>query len=419
MTAGPLDHSVQEDNSSPKGWRMTVEDRLAEYIAQLRYEDLSEEALGAVERLFLDTASAMLSGFADAECRDAVDRLLRSGGLGPFTVVGHPGGADSSIAVLANGMFADWCQSGLAHAETGIHGGAVIFPVLLAAAEAYGLTEGDGAGREFVTTAVATYDVAVRISEAMNANSPQGRTTTGVAASIAAAGGAARLMGLDVDGILSAMGIAATGGGLSRQSFADRVNGKKALCGMAAKSAMDAGRMAGAGIAGAPNFFTGSHGISAVYVGGKADLAPLLGDLGQHFSILDVAAHPSCGSANILTGSRELLPANVLVFAGERKAHGHGMQVTVAQPAAKNQATVLVHAQVRLTGGQFPDRNLDRMDDWAGKPSTSDEKVLTLADGVSEGDICLLRDAARDLRYCGPAAAAEILRAARSTSSAA
>ena len=330
---------------------------------------------------------------------------------------------DSSIAVLANGIFADWCQSNHAHAETGIHGGAVIFPVLLAAAEAYGLTDGDEAGREFVTTAVAAYDVAARISEAVNANSLQGRTTTGVAASIAAAGGAARLMGLDVNGILSAMGIAATGGGLSRQSFADRVNGKKALCGMAAKTAMDAARMAAAGIAGAPNFFTGSHGISALYVGGKADLAPLLGDLGQHFSILDVATYPRCRSAHPSTAPRELLPANVLVFAGDRRAHSHGIKVTVAQPAARNQATVLAHAQVRLTSGQSFDRSLDRISDWAGRPLTRDEereKLLTEVGSVSDiREVCLLRDAARDLRWRGPAAAAEILRAARSTSSAA
>jgi 2-methylcitrate dehydratase PrpD len=124
--------------------------------------------------------------------------------------------------------------------------------------------------------------------------------TTGAAAAIGAAAAAARLLGLDEAGILSAMGIAATGGGLSRQPLADRTSGKNALCGMAAKNAMDAARMAAAGIVGAPNFFAGVYGISALHAGGKADLSPLLEDLGERFLITDagVKAYPSCRSTH-------------------------------------------------------------------------------------------------------------------------
>jgi 2-methylcitrate dehydratase PrpD len=107
-------------------------------------------------------------------------------------------------------------------------------------------------------------------------------------------------MGLDEDAVLSAMGIAATGGGLSRQPLADRTNGKNALCGMAAKNAVDAARMAAAGLVGAPNFFAGVYGLRALLAGGAGDLEPALEDLGRRFAIVDagVKPYPSCRSTH-------------------------------------------------------------------------------------------------------------------------
>lgn len=279
---------------------MTVERRLAGHIAKLRYEDVSGQALDAAERLFLDTLAAMLSGLANEECEKIVAKLAASDGGGRCSIVGRADGVQCGNAALANGIFAHWCEWDDVHDDAGIHGSAVICPVMLAAAEESGLADRPEAGREFATAIVAAYDIAARIGLVMNANSFHGWMTTGAATTIAAAGGAARLMGLDEAGILSAMGIAAAAGGLSRQPLADRVSGKNALCAMAAKNAMDAARMAAAGIVGAPNFFTGVYGISALHTGGKVDLEPLLTDLGRHFSIVQAGmkAYPSCRSTH-------------------------------------------------------------------------------------------------------------------------
>lgn len=275
---------------------MTVEKRLAEHVAGLRFDRLPAEVRAAAERFFLDTLAAMLSGFANAGCRAIVERLLKAGGTGRSTVVGQATGAGAGWAALANGIYAHWCEWDDVHDAAGIHGSAVIYPVVMAAAEA----AGDLAPGEFVAALVAAYDVAARIGEAMNDKSFHGWMTTGAAASIGAAAGAARLMGLDADGILSAMGIAATGGGLGRQPLADRTNGKNALCGMAAVNAMNAAELARAGIVGAPNFFAGPFGINALHAGGRADLEPLLGDLGARFCIAEASAkpYPSCRSTH-------------------------------------------------------------------------------------------------------------------------
>jgi 2-methylcitrate dehydratase PrpD len=279
---------------------MTVERRLAEHVAGLRYDGLNQAARDAASRLFLDTLAAMLSGVGNSECREIVGRLIGDERGGRCTVAGRTERVGAGTAALANGILAHWCEWDDVHDAAGIHGSAVIFPVLLAAAEESGLAARPEAGREFVTAAVAAYEVAARIGLVMNANSFHGWMTTGAAAAIGAAGAAARLLGLDTAGVLSAMGIAATGGGLSRQPLADRTSGKNALCGLAAKNAIDAARMAAAGIVGAPHFFAGIYGISALHAGGKADIAPLLGDLGERFLIIDagVKAYPSCRSTH-------------------------------------------------------------------------------------------------------------------------
>jgi 2-methylcitrate dehydratase PrpD len=278
---------------------MTVEDRLAAHLARLRPGDLDQAAVDAAGALFLDTLGAVLSGFANAECR-GIAAKLHGADTGRCTVTGRAEGASAGTAALVNALFAHWCEWDDVHDAAGIHGSAVIYPALMAAAEDGNLADRPDAGEEFVATVVAAYDVAARVGRVMNANSFHGWMTTGAAASVAAAGGAARLYGLNEAGILSAMGIAAAGGGLSRQSLADRVNGKNALCALAAKNAVDAARMAAAGIVGAPNFFAGAYGLSALHAAGKADLAPLLDDLGQRFAIVEAGTkpYPCCRSTH-------------------------------------------------------------------------------------------------------------------------
>ena len=276
----------------------TIERQFACHVAGLRAQDVPQAALAATGRLFLDTAAAMLSGFANLECRTIIDRLVETGTTGRCSVVGRPEGVDAATAALANGIYAHWCEWDDVHDEAGIHGSAVIFPALLAATEQAGADGRTEASGTVGVAVVAAYDVAARIGAALNAKSAHGWMTTGAAATIGAAGGAARLLGLDAAGILSAMGIAAAGGGLSRQPLADRANGKNALCGMAAKNAIDAARMAAAGVVGAPNFFSGHFGINALHAGGQATLTA--GDLGRHFSILQagVKAYPACRSTH-------------------------------------------------------------------------------------------------------------------------
>lgn len=279
---------------------MRVESGFAEHVAGLRCEDLSSDVLESFDRLLLDTVAAVLSGVANDECRKIVGCLLEGEVGGPSSVAGGENTVGAARAAFANAIYAHWCEWDDVHDAAGIHGSAVIFPALLAAAEAAGRGSGERAGAEFVAAVVGAYDVAVRIAETLKPNSHHGWMPTGAAAGVGAAAGAARLFGLDAAGIFSAMGIAASGAGLFRQALADRTSAKNVLCGLAARNAVDGAELARAGVTGAPNFFTGPFGLNALHTEGRGDPRLALVDLGTRFAINGgcIKPYPSCRSTH-------------------------------------------------------------------------------------------------------------------------
>ena len=142
--------------------------------------------------------------------------------------------------------------------------------------------------------------MACRVGDLLNPLSHWGWMPTGAGGSVGAAAGAARLLGLDTNGIRSAMGLAASNAGLSRQPLVDRVNGKNVLVGIAARNAVDAALLARAGVTGAPHFLTGTYGQQALFAGGGGEFEPVFGDLGRRFSIAEVSVkpYPCCRSTH-------------------------------------------------------------------------------------------------------------------------
>lgn len=278
---------------------MTVETHLAAHAAHLRDKDLPDDASTAFGRLFLDTAGAMLAGFADTECRTIAEVSTNWGGLAAASVVGSQTRVPSPSAAFANGVYAHWCEWDDTHDPSHVHCSAVIFPALGATAEAM-IAEGKEASGDFAAAAVAAFDIACRIGALLRPHSHRGWMPTGSGGTIGAAAGAARLLGLDEKGTLSAMGIAAAGAGLFRQALTDTVNGKNILAGVAAQKAVEAAFLARAGVTGAPNFLTGDYGLQNLHANGKGNADAAAEGLGDRFSITEVSIkpYPCCRSTH-------------------------------------------------------------------------------------------------------------------------
>lgn len=305
----------------------TTEQILARHVARLGIDELPAEAVTATRRGLLDTFACMLAGLRSAECASLANIFERRGGIGESTAFGVSAPLPAGSSAFLNGALAHWCEWDDLHDLGIIHASAAIWPALLSVAEARGLTDAP-AMDEVLATAAASYDVAGRISEVLTPLSPNGWYSTSVASAAAAAAGLARLSGMDEDGILSVMGLAATASSLLRQPILDRVSGKNALCAQTARVAMDALDLASAGVKGATSFLEGEYALGRMLAGVTPDFSAALSDLGGRFSVTEISLkpYPCCRATHPSIDLALTLRDRVDVSAIER------IDVSVCQP---------------------------------------------------------------------------------------
>jgi len=296
--SAPLDVPPSATRAAPES-DTAIEAVLAEHAAGLRFEQVPDAAVRAAGVLLLDTAACMVASLRSAQCVRLRESSRTVGGAAQASLVGSSARVPAPGAAFVNGTFAHWYEWDDVHTSSVLHASAVIFPALLACAESMGRTDGGLAAREFTTALVAAFDVGARVSEALVPYVHNGWMPTGFGV-IGAAAGAARLLGLDADGIRSAMGIAAAGGGISRQAIDDRVSSKNASCGLVAQAAVHAALLARDGLVGPPRFLDGAFGMNTLFAGSRGDAANAGADLSNRFAITGSAIkpYPCCRSAH-------------------------------------------------------------------------------------------------------------------------
>ena len=172
---------------------MTLEDRLTQYVANLKWEDIPSPARDAVSKMLIDTVGVILAGLKSKECQNLLDRYISWGGSEESSVAGSGKKLPAPAASFLGGVFAHWWEWDDTHDDSAVHASAVIFPTLLAAAETAKLDEGEAAGREFVAATVAAFDVACQVGAALLPYYyHNGVMRTGVPGHIGAAAGAAK-----------------------------------------------------------------------------------------------------------------------------------------------------------------------------------------------------------------------------------
>jgi 2-methylcitrate dehydratase PrpD len=271
---------------------MDVERTLADYAADLVIDQVPGSVLIDFRRLMLDTAGVIMAGWRNRECRSIVEKFLAWGGTAVSSLAGRSEKIPPPGAAFGNGVYAHWTEWDDTHDASHVHASAVIFPALWAVSEAAGLDQGRQGGTTFVAATIAAFDIACRIGGLLKPHAHRGWMPTGSGGTVGAAAGAAKLLGLDRRGILSAMGLAAAGAGLFRQALADKTTGKNILAGVAAQNAVESVFLAAAGVSGAPGFLIGPYGLQALHAGGRGDAGTIAADLGHRFSITEVSIKP-------------------------------------------------------------------------------------------------------------------------------
>lgn len=266
-----------------------------------------------------DTAAARIAAFAGATFADGVPahvldaahlHLLDAIGVGlasaslpetagwaraaaAGTASALTGGtAEAGAAAMINGALIHALEFDDTHIGSVVHGSAVAAPLALAAAQLAGAS-----GRDMVLGYVVAWEVAIRIGlAAPGAFQARGFQATSVGGAIGAAAAAAQIMGLDRAQAISAIGIAGGQASGSLAFLADGAMSKALNPGWAARTGIEAARLAAAGMTGPASVLESSFGVMTGFAGDASGLDPALATLGEAWLLPDAAfkLYPCC-----------------------------------------------------------------------------------------------------------------------------
>ncbi|MEK9721947.1 MAG: MmgE/PrpD family protein [Rhodospirillaceae bacterium] len=268
--------------------------QLADFAADLSYDDLPAEVVERTKLLIFDITGVMVRARHDAESTASMIAAVERLGLaaGACSVLGDARSYAPTAAALINGTLSHSLDFDDTHAAGSLHSSAPIVPAALAAAEMAG-----SSGRDLIAACVAGYEVQIRLALALRPSDHYDRgdhptATCGVFAAAAAAG---KLLGLDGAGIQSAFGIALSQAAGSMQFLADGSWTKRSHVGQAASNGLICATLAAEGFKGPDEAFEGRWGFLHAYAP-NADAAKVTDRLGEHWETLGLAVkpYPSC-----------------------------------------------------------------------------------------------------------------------------
>jgi len=264
---------------------------LCEFLAAVRFEDIPPAVVQRTEDLFLDWLASALAG-KDARPTRVMEQFAAAMGppTGPSEILVSRQRTSPLFAALINGAASHFVEQDDLHNSSVLHPGTVVFPAVLAAAQATGAS-----GKEFIAAAVAGYECGVRVGEFLGRSHYKVFHTTGTAGKLAAAAGVARLLKLDADKMQHCLGSAGTMAAGLWEFLRDAADSKQLHTAKAAADGLMAAYIARDGFTGARQILEGKQGMAAG-MSSAADVRCLTDRLGSRWATAETSFkfHASC-----------------------------------------------------------------------------------------------------------------------------
>jgi 2-methylcitrate dehydratase PrpD len=257
--------------------------RLAEFAASLRYEDVPPDVIERARNTIVDTVGTIVFGYDLPWSQMIVAQARRAGPGGKSRILGLGGPlVQAQAAAFANGALTHAFElDNLTSPGSGVHPGATLLSPGLAVAQERGFS-----GRDLLTAFVAGAEVMIRIGRATkHTNEQRGFHAPGTTGPFGGAIAVGKLCGFDAGKLTNALGIA---GSLScgLMEFARSGTGamvKRLHLGRAAESGVLAAGLAEEGFTGPVSIIEGEHGFLRVFCR-DFDESELLRGLGETWS---------------------------------------------------------------------------------------------------------------------------------------
>ena len=323
---------------------------MAEFVANLRFEDIPADVRQRIKLLMLDSLGCALYGAKLEWSRILQQRLGELDTTRMCAVWGTKQRISAPHAALINGTQVQGFELDDVHRQGMLHVGSVVLPALIAVTEFNkGLS-----GREFLTAAVAGYEIGPRVGICMGPEHlEQGFHTGATFGVFSAAAGAARGLKLDAGKTVHALGIAGTqAAGLMAAQFGAMV--KRMHAGRSSQSGLYGALLAEAGFTGIVNVFESEYGGFCTTFSRSTDrfkIEELTAGLGSVWQTMGIALKfYSCVASNHTTLDALRLMQEEHPFGANdvEKIIVHCTQATAVHAGWKYQPQGLTSAQLNL-----------------------------------------------------------------------
>jgi len=269
-----------------------VTEDIARFVAAAHFDELPREVVWRTKTLIVDAVGTMLAGSVEDGSRILQRYIRRAESRQDATVVGAGFKTCASAASLVNaaaGHALDFDSIQLSSWPGTAHG-IRIHPTTPALAAALAVGEPrDISGKDLLLACAIGIEVGCRVTEAIPPDAYQvAYQSTATMGGLGAAAAAGKVLHLNRDQLMRALGLAATMAGGLRENFGTMT--KPFHSGRAAEAGVLAAELALDGFTSAPHILEAYRGFFLA-MGGQYDPARIAGKLGAPFFIIDPGLH--------------------------------------------------------------------------------------------------------------------------------
>jgi 2-methylcitrate dehydratase PrpD len=300
----------------------------AQQFAGTRYEDLPADVVEVTKKEVLDLFAVALAGHNYPGVKQVVELVREWGGKPESSLLYFRQKVPAPMAAWANatvGHALDWDD---------VHDGAVMHPAvpLVPSCMAVAESRGPMSGKEFLTALALGVDMICRLALASwpgyDPARPETRDLpfhglrvnngwhfTTLMGYLASAGAVGRLLGLDEERLVNAMGIAYHQCSGNHQGRDDGTHTKRLGPGFSARAGVASALLAEKGVTGPRNVLDGHMGLFKMYFQGGYDRPTLIAELGIRYEGVNVSfkPYPCCrGTHTNIDATLELVRAHSL-----------------------------------------------------------------------------------------------------------
>ncbi len=272
---------------------MTISQRLAEFIGKASYETLPPDVHDMAKLCFLDWLGAAVAGTGALPTDIVVDLVHEFGGNEEATVVPTGNRTASVWAAFVNGAASHVVETDDIHRTGLLHPGVVVIPAALAMAEREG-----SSGRDLLTAIAVGYELGIRAGQALGPTHYEKFHTTGTAGTFGAAAAAGKLLALDNEQLVWALGSAGTQAAGVWEFLVDGAMSKQLHAGKAAMNGALSALLAQRGFTAAERIFDGEKGFLKA-TSRDVRLERLTDGLGDRWEMLGTSFKPYAACRHI------------------------------------------------------------------------------------------------------------------------